>query len=276
MRIYISGGPNRQRFSSGLTQKQIAMNIKSEFPQVEVVKSGTTDYIVIENDTCEPSATALATGGSVITLNEFMQMMRRKKTSKKKSSKKKYYRGNMETLVADPQEDEEKQMTKEMQNLKVEDMPMHPTTVFAKYVSFVHMLISGALTPENFVTLMQKTDIVNVIAPGNENKKLKAAWTAYCEEIKNLSGFFQTKKNQTCDNAMNAQRALGLKTDRIATAIYTEMSISESVVIGMLDFCTNSNNTMVQLMVAKDNETQSLAALDQLLTSALEFASSLK
>ena len=267
MRIYISGGPNRQRFSNGMTQQEIAEYIMEKFPDVEVVKGGQTDYIVIDNENCGgPSSTAKKTGGQVIALSQFMGIMRRRenrKASKKKVSKKKYS-GATPNL-----EEDEKKVVSGMKNLTIDETSVSAVQVFAKYAVYVQMLVSGAMVPEQFLTMMQHMQPQFLQVFGSNSDKLAGAWQKYFTKIADLSSMFSGKTTWSCAHAVDAQGALGHLSDRIVALIVRSQKDDDQVE-HLMDFFTNHNNDLVQLMMADDNN--SAQSFDLLLTSTLKFA----
>ena len=92
LRIYISGGPRRQRFQNGMTQDEIGRELKRLNKHIEVVKSGHTEFIVIDDGTkrCDgPSNTALKTGGKVIEYSKFKNWLMKHTTNTTRKSTKK-------------------------------------------------------------------------------------------------------------------------------------------------------------------------------------------
>lgn len=99
MRVYISGGPNRRRFSVG-TQHDIEARLHKLNPEIEIVKSGKSDFIVIDDDASEEGAseTALKTGGKVIEYSDFVHLLKRQNKTEKKTNKK--LRGHVAAAAA--------------------------------------------------------------------------------------------------------------------------------------------------------------------------------
>jgi 3-dehydroquinate dehydratase len=58
LRVYVSGGSSRQRFKEG-SQAAIASRLKAM--NIDVVKSGATDYILVSSEGAEPSDNAMKT-----------------------------------------------------------------------------------------------------------------------------------------------------------------------------------------------------------------------
>lgn len=78
MRVYISGGPHRQTFSNGKTQEQIAIELQKINPEIEIVKGGKSDFIVIDDEkSASPSNTALNTGGRVFRFTKFKAFLKK-------------------------------------------------------------------------------------------------------------------------------------------------------------------------------------------------------
>lgn len=278
IRVYISGGPNRQRFSNGLTQKEIGDRITSRYPNVKVVKSGKTQYIIVDNENEDgPSETALETlgeGGEVICYHDFMSKMERKYGTKKKTSnKKKSMRAAAGTLTLDVPEDEQKKddedLNEHMSNLKV-DTENSPIIVFAKYVSYLYMFISQAIEADAFLRLMGGvTKGMTYILSGTSGQQpaVQESWASYWTEFVRIHALL-SQQNQPCSKAVYAQRALTKKSNLILTAL---LPMQTEKLQRLLNFFTDHNETLVQFMISADKKKDNLIVLDQLLSSMQQF-----
>lgn len=282
MRIYISGGPNRGRFSNGLTQQQIAKNIMKEFPSVEVVKSGQTDYVVIDDNNVDgPSATAQETGGQVITLSKFLSRLRwqgtrpaaQKKESKKKPQKQRTFRGT----APDLKPDEDEKTTERMAKLTLEpttvDTPPNPLLQFAKYAVYIRMLVSNTMTVDQFMIAMQTLAPHMLRVLGTEDANVTQAWKEYVTQIAALSEEFNNSKSWKCVTAVEAQHSLGHLSDQIvAWLLRLPQQWKENQIANLMNFFTTHNSELVQVMIANDDKVASELALDHMLESTLAFA----
>ena len=88
IRVYLSGGPEGQRWGNGLTKAEIAKTLRALNRNIEIITSGKADYIVIPNAVSSASANALKTGGTVKNYTAFVAMMKRRKASSSPQSKK--------------------------------------------------------------------------------------------------------------------------------------------------------------------------------------------
>ncbi len=90
LRVYLSGGPNRsQRWSDDIkTKAEASKALRALKKGIVIVKSGSSDYIVIPDTVEWASDSAMKTGGRVENFSQFIAMMKRR-TSKKKASRKK-------------------------------------------------------------------------------------------------------------------------------------------------------------------------------------------
>jgi len=81
MKVYLSGGSDRHRWGAAGTKADVMKEFTALCgDDIEFVRSGTADYIVIPDDVKEPSATALKTGGKVMDYTSFKRKLRRKKS----------------------------------------------------------------------------------------------------------------------------------------------------------------------------------------------------
>lgn len=271
IRVYISGGPHRQRFSNGLTQSQMEDAITDRFPNVQIVKSGATKYIIIDDENSEgPSNTALKTGGEIVTYQEFLNKMQRRKASlKKKSSKKKKthsMRGCAETAEAKEETDG---MVEDMSQLSVTD-ESSAVIVFAKYASYLYMFVSQKISAEDFMVFMKTVtaDMTRVLANGSPKQAtLQQNWLQYCKTIVDIQAKMAAKK-QPCSAAIDAQRMLGTKSNAIIASLVDRVQDLEK----LLNFFTEHDEFVVQLMLAIENKADTMSTFDLLLTSMLRFA----
>ncbi len=65
MRVYLSGGSDRQRWGKAGTKADVMEEFARICDGLEFVRSGQADYIVIPDDVDDASATALKTGGKL-------------------------------------------------------------------------------------------------------------------------------------------------------------------------------------------------------------------
>ena len=86
MRVYLSGGSDRQRWGKHGTKADVMAEFKALCGELEFVRSGTADYIVIPDEVDAPSATALKTGGKVM---HYAAFKRKLQTQKKSGSRRK-------------------------------------------------------------------------------------------------------------------------------------------------------------------------------------------
>lgn len=287
MRVYISGGQDRQKFTNGLTQTQIKEAIQSEFPQVQVVKSGKTDYIIIDDaNTSGPSDTALKTDGEIIHYSVFMQMMQRRKKNSKTSAKKtnakktnakkasdkrmvKVWCGKTETM------DEEKDTNPHDQQ-KPEEPAQRTNAIilFTKYAAYVYMMVMNNV--QNMDALMSTTidQIATLLVSGKQSsnvESMKEAWKAYVKEIEAIK---QSIESGRCETGLDAQRLLNIRSN----AIITSFVKSNSDIGKIMDFFANHDRAVVQLVIdtsTKQTTEYVAASFDQLLTTTLEFANTL-
>ena len=268
IRVYISGGPHRQRFSNGLTQSQMEDDITARFPNVEIVKSGKTKYIIVDQNSEGPSSTALKTGGEVVTYQSFLNKMQRRKYSLKKSSTKKTrsMRGCAQTAEA---KDETVDVLDDMQQLSIADSSS-AVIVFAKYASYLYMFVSQKISGDDFMLFMKTVtaDMTRVLANGAPKQaEIQQTWINYCRTIVDLQESL-ANKNRTCSASIHAQRLLGIKSNAIVASLINGSQDIEMV----MNFFTELDDLVVQLMLAIENKADTMITFDQLLTSMLRFA----
>ena len=269
LRVYISGGPNRKRFSSGLTQTEEAKKLHAQFPQVDFVKSGQTDFVVIDDENGDgPSESALKTlkeGGKVMKYTAFVKMMRRKsrKNSKKKSAA---WSGHADTL------------TGQMENVQLEDKEQEQETntigtvipLFVRYALRMYMFIAMEASDTAMVIPAVKEMCQFLVKDNNE--KLNQAWMDYVQMLQVIYKNMKIRKeNQSCDDMLlQAQRQLGLKSN----AIVTNCMASNVDVAKLMDFFTNHDEQVLAMMLGTSINSSAMqsTAFDELVTSVTQFA----
>lgn len=275
MRVYISGGSQRQRFSNGNTQCEIATKIQSEFPDVEVVKSGKTDFIIVDDlNSNGASASALRTGGKVVTYSQFLRHMRNSKKIGKQSRKKslhKDWRANAEAL-----EVVEQKMDKLSLNPQQDTKQPNAVLLFAKYVTYIYMMVTNSSSMQTVIDMMKPTldglaTLLVTEKHATNVSLMQRAWYNYVAEI----GIIQNKVNHgTCSTTLDAQKELTLRSNAIVT-VYIK---SNSEILNIMDFFANHDRDVIQLVVdasSGQNDTGVVTSFDKLMTSTLEFAMSI-
>lgn len=151
MRVYISGGPNRRRFSVG-TQHDIEAQLHKLNPKIEIVKSGQSDFIVIDDDASEEGAseTALKTGGKVIEYSDFVHLLKKNKTEKKTNKK---LHGHVAAAAATPD------LEISFQGLSVDDsnLVITFTRLYSLYFANVYLYATHALDEDRDIANMYST-----------------------------------------------------------------------------------------------------------------------
>ncbi len=95
MRVYLSGGADRSRWGNAGTKANVMHEFQALSDEITFVRSGSADYIVIPDGQSEASATALKTGGKVMTYSIFKRKLQTK--AKTSSRKKVSFRAHAET-----------------------------------------------------------------------------------------------------------------------------------------------------------------------------------